>query len=310
MFFNSSPKLERESIVDAIDDYINYLKNRRRLSRLSIVSTRYALAIFTRYTRQKHLKYIDEITNEHLDEWISELISGDRKHGPIKNNTANGYLGHAQRFLEWCRDMNIQLRVKIGWIKRLKPEKIDRVSFTREEVNAALNYADRRAWLMIKLTFDCGLRVGELAQIRLSDIHGDRIRIHGKGAKEADVFISKEVSAHLEDWIKRGRIDGYLWSSPVKPGCHITTRQIQRLMRVPFESAGFHHFHPHALRYSCATEAYELGGSSDQIKELLRHDNVATTERYIQKSEEHVRRVFKLGRYTDDLLAYDRMTLH
>lgn len=310
MLFKRNYQLKREHIVDAIDDYISYLKDRRRLSQLSVVTCRYALNVFVRYTTKKHLKYVDEITNDHLDDWISGLISDYREQGRIKNNTANGYLGHVQRFLGWCRDMDIHIKVRIGWIEHLKPEQIDRVSFTREEVNMALNYANRRAWLMIKMTFDCGLRVGELSQIRLCDIHDDRIRIHGKGSKDADVFISEEVRTHLQDWIKRENIKDYIWPSSVKPDYHITTRQIERQMKIPFERAGLAHFHPHALRYSCATEAYELGGSSDQVKELLRHDNITTTERYIQRSECHVRRVFKLGRYADELLAYDHMTLH
>ena len=307
MFHNRLAKQIKTNtpINKTIDEYLEHCKMYRRLTKDSIKDMRYALEAFARFVYRCNIKYVEQLTNDHLDRYLYELTSGDK---PKKNSTANGYIGFVRCFLEWCRDCQIEVQVKLRQITRLKPEQIERVSFTREQVNEALNYADRRAWLFIKLSFDCGLRISELARIHMSDIHGDRIRIHGKGGKDADVFISHEVELRLKDWIKRENITGYLWEG-MNPGEHLCTNQIRRKMREPFYKAGLTNFHPHALRYSCATEAYELGEPSDMIKEILRHNNVETTEKYIQRSEGHIRRMFQSARSTKELLSYDKLTL-
>lgn len=309
MLFQKATAQTKTPIGEAIEQYLNYNRESRRLSRITLRGQKYALKVFSDFTMAHKIKYIEVIDNDALNRWLMELTSEGRQPKPVKRNTANGYMSHLRSFLSWCRDMQISVQVQFGTIERLAPERVDRIVFSRKQVNEALNHANEMEWLLIKLCFDCGLRLGELSQIHVADIHGDRIRIHGKGRKDADVFISPEVERRLRDWIDSENITGYLWRGR-DPHRHLSDAQVRRYMRKPFYKIGLTDFHPHALRYSCATEAYDIMGSSDMTKEILRHSNVKTTELYIQTSTEHRRRVFQEARYAQRLIAIDKSTLN
>ena len=229
---------------------------------------------FVRFTKITDLK---DITNQMIDDWVDHMNS--------RNNTGrtiNNRLAQLKVMLRWQRDDNVSMpNLKISRIITQKEVPPRKVFFTREEIGKALAMADRREWLMIKLAFDCGLRISELRNLRLSDIHGKRMRIVGKGQKLRYVVMSDDARIRLDDWISRENIKDYLWPSASRKASPICDAEMRSAMRKVFNSAGFNDFRPHDLRHSYATDLKRLGLSTRKIQVGMGHSSEAITERYL-----------------------------
>ena len=214
--------------------------------------------------------------NQQIYDWVDYQKSRGNSGRSINNR-----LAQLKVMLRWQRDDNVSMpNLKIARIvmqKELPPRK---KYFSRPEIQKVLTYANLREWLMIKLSFDCGLRIGELLNIQLADIHGCKIRVVGKGSKLRWVIMSEESRNKLDEWINNERISSFLWPNLLHTG-HVSQEDARNAMRKVFRQAGFYDFHPHDLRHSYATDLKNLGLPTRKIQLAMGHASEATTERYL-----------------------------
>lgn len=145
--------------------------------------------------------------------------------------------------------------------------------------------------LAIKLMVATGVRVGELTRIRLSDISNDsyRIRIHGKGNKERNVYIgNRDLRAELQHVKWQASLtaesDGYLLLN--KHRRRLTEQALRRRLRLLAEACNLDtRATPHRLRHSAATFLIEGGVDIRFVQRLLGHSSIATTEIYTRVSD-------------------------
>lgn len=233
-----------------------------------------AINYFIDFTKVERM---EDITNEMIDDWIAYQKSRNNK-----GVTINGRLAQLRVMIKWQRDSDIVMPgVKISKIIKQKEEPVTKVFYVREQIDKALSFADLREELMIRLFFDCGLRIGEMIKLRLSDINGRKMKIIGKGRKQRFVIMSEETFDCLQKWIKTENITDYLWSSSDYRRPYITDDTARKWLRKPFYAAGLYDFHPHALRHSYATELKKMGVDNRKIQAGLGHSNELTTERYL-----------------------------
>lgn len=152
--------------------------------------------------------------------------------------------------------------------------------------------------VVVSVLCTMALRRDELASAHWDDlsIQNDRmvLRVHGKGRKTAVIDVPRPVSRRLQDWqqaIERSKY-GYHPSSPLvrrlwkggKVGrTALSTDSIWRIVGASAQFAGVGHVAPHDLRRSVAGALQENGVPIDKISQLLRHSNIAVTERYLSK---------------------------
>lgn len=166
--------------------------------------------------------------------------------------------------------------------------------------------------VMLELLYGGGLRVSELAGLRISDIDlaQGEVRVLGKGRRERLVPVGPAAISAVRAWLlRRGELadpaapsDALLLGSQGGP---LSVRRIQTLVqRYGMLGAGRADLHPHALRHTCATHMLDGGASLRAIQEQLGHASLATTQRYTHVSLESVRRVYEsahpLARRTND----------
>jgi integrase len=142
------------------------------------------------------------------------------------------------------------------------------------------------------------LRREELSSARWGDLslQNDRIvlRVHGKGRKAAIIDVPRPLLGLLDRWRKAiARLE------PSPPPESPLVRRIYKGGRVSqrgltpdgiwwmitdaAEAAGLGHVAPHDLRRSVAGALHEAGTPIEKISQLLRHSNVAVTERYLSR---------------------------
>jgi len=151
---------------------------------------------------------------------------------------------------------------------------------------------------ILETLYSCGLRVSELCGLRISNLYLDEgfIRVHGKGKKERLVPISETAIMELKLWftdrdqlhIKPGHED-YVFVS-CRRGTALSRITIFHIIKVLCETTGIRTtVSPHTFRHSFATHLLEGGANLRVIQELLGHENIDTTEIYLNIDRHHLR---------------------
>lgn len=171
--------------------------------------------------------------------------------------------------------------------KYLSPEEIELlISSSGDIKNSA------RLRCMIELLYASGLRVSELCELPLSANLGDRLLIHGKGAKERLVPIHEGAQHALHKWLElRGDIDSkYVFPTNSTTG-HITRDGFFKILKKCAVLAGIDpaRVSPHVLRHSFASHLLAGGANLRIIQTMLGHEDISTTQIYTHVLPEQLR---------------------
>jgi site-specific recombinase XerD len=146
----------------------------------------------------------------------------------------------------------------------------------------ALENPKHRALLMT--AYAGGLRLSEVAHLRVADIDSTRMVIHvrqGKGHKDRDVMLSPRLLTVLREYWKACRPGPFLFPGR-KPDRPVALRTVQMVCQRALKASGLsQHVHMHTLRHSFATHLLEAGTDLRTIQVLLGHHSFSTTARYL-----------------------------
>jgi integrase/recombinase XerD len=152
----------------------------------------------------------------------------------------------------------------------------------------------------LSVAYGAGLRVAEVAALKVGDIDSERMLIRverGKGGRYRNAMLSPDLLILLRKWWKEGRRQGAMlpggWlfpgQNPVRP---ITTRQLSRVVEEAAKTAGLtKRVSPHTLRHSFATHLLEDGVDIRVIQVLLGHSKLENTALYTKVATRTVRTV-------------------
>ena len=136
---------------------------------------------------------------------------------------------------------------------------------------------------MIELLYASGLRVSELCELPMTGVLGDKLLIHGKGAKERLVPMHQAAIDALNKWLTaRGDNDSkYVFPSNGKSG-HITRDGFFKILKKCAVLAGIDpsRVSPHVLRHSFASHLLAGGANLRAIQTMLGHEDISTTQIY------------------------------
>ena len=144
---------------------------------------------------------------------------------------------------------------------------------------------------------NCGLRVSELANIKISDRQEDILTIIGKGDKQRKVILNKACMDIYKEYLEKRLLADtdceYLFLNPSKQ--KLTVRSIERIMDKITEDAKINkHITPHKLRHTCATLLHKGGADEFTIQKILGHESIATTQIYTHADMDDVREAVRM----------------
>lgn len=164
------------------------------------------------------------------------------------------------------------------------PKVIDQ-SYLLEKISKIENLKHK---CIISLSYGCGLRLSELISIQLTDIDSKRMLVHirkGKGMKDRQTMLPKTLLDNLRNYYKEYKPKQFLFEGQF--GGQYSKRSIQKIVKLYIGKE----YSPHKLRHSFATHLHEHGTDIKDIKELLGHTNLKTTEIYTHVSTKHISKI-------------------
>jgi integrase/recombinase XerD len=140
---------------------------------------------------------------------------------------------------------------------------------------------------IIETLYGCGLRVSELVNLHITDIHYDEgyVVVTGKGNKQRLVPISgkalKEIDLYKPDRNRLTRIHDENIVFLNRRGRKLTRAMIFSIIKYLAARAGIKKsISPHTFRHSFATHMVEAGADLRAVQEMLGHESILTTEIY------------------------------
>ena len=173
---------------------------------------------------------------------------------------------------------------------------------TREQAKELLTVPDRstlkgkRDYAILALLVGCALRRRELAALEVSDLQEREGRwviadMLGKGNRIRTVAVPVWVKLALNNWLTAAEIlEGKVFRSVYKGGKvargSLNDWSVWSVVEQSAKQIGIERFGAHDLRRTCAKLCRKSGGDLEQIKFLLGHSSIQTTERYLGSEQE------------------------
>lgn len=230
--------------------------------------------------------------------YIKEYIRFSKNAG-IKNKqkAIEEFLLDKHKRQQSPQTINLALNaIKFLYAKVLKdPQKIDLkfakrskklpVVLSHAEIEKIIEATDNAKYkLMISLGYACGLRVSEVINLKVADLHIDELVVHiknAKGKKDRISVLPKKLQNDLRNIVAGKNASDFVFTS--NRGGKLTTTSLQKMFRKSFRKVKINKPATfHSLRHSFATHLLENGTDVRYVQELLGHSNIRTTQIYTQ----------------------------
>ncbi len=179
----------------------------------------------------------------------------------------------------------------------LSVEEVERIL---ESVRPEDDFAHRDL-AMLEVLYGAGVRVSELAGLRVRDVLAEErlVRVRGKGDRERIVPVGRRAVESVNRYLRelrprldRGESDGVLFLN--QHGRPLTRMGIWKILRKYVERAGLEkRVTPHTFRHTFATHLLKGGADLAVVQDLLGHADVSTTQIYTHVDRSYLQEVHR-----------------
>jgi integrase/recombinase XerC len=290
------------NISSYIDEFIMYTGAAKGRSKNTTVNYAVDLAQFADYLESIGIGSLEELNRDGLRGFLREL-SGygfSRRSITRKLSSLRGFMKYLVSVGAVKEDMGAGLRGPKAEPSMPRAIAYEDVVKMMASVGAASKKSARDR-LILELLYGAGLRVNELVSLEWGDVDiGEReLRVMGKGSKERRAYFGKPVQELLLRWRADAGAKGYRTEGdaplfyPEKAGAaRLTERTVHRMVVAVSRSVGLFGVTPHTMRHSFATHMLERGAPLRVIQELLGHESLATTQKYLKVTVEQMKKSY------------------
>ena len=273
-----------KAIYKQIESYLTYCQKVRRMSEVTLRTKRYTLI---RFADETGLRDLYKLSNYIFNQYIAKMVQNK-----TSGRSINTYSATIISFVKYYQELGLVIPFKPVLVQKQKEKKTERKFYTAKEIGRVIKAADQETGLIIEIMFETGMRIAEITKLKVTDFQGQKIQFIGKGRKLREVYIKKGTFEKVQDFIKNYKNQNSLWGKTLN-GEPPTPSTIRKKLKRVFLKAGFKDFYPHALRHSFATNLQSKGASIAEIKEMMGHASIATTERYLHGFDGKLRELFE-----------------
>ncbi len=263
---------------DHLDKFIANLKEKGK-SEYTIVAYKKDIEQFLGYLAKKQLESISEVKKEEIQDFITGLLETNytKKSASRKLNSIRTFY----RFLkeEAIITINPALDVAHPRFETTKPRVLSKL-----EYRALRDYArkNKRTYAVIELFLQTGVRIGELASLKLVDIQGEEVVIDaGKGKKERRIQLNKIAKKAIEDYVKSrpDATNDYLFIT--KNNKPLLIRNIRNIVDNCFKEVGIEKAKVNDLRNTFIAHQLAAGVPLAYVSKIVGHKRLSSTEQFL-----------------------------
>lgn len=289
---------------DQVKDFMHYLMVERRLADNTIVSYERDLKKYMLYLKNvEEIKDFNDVSRVHIVHFLRHLKDQGKSPKTMARHIASIRSFHQFLLREKMAGQDPSVHIETPQSERALPKVL-----SIEEVDALLcapngdNAFGIRDKAMLELLYATGIRVSELINLNLSDVHLTMgfVRCMGKGSKERIVPLGKAAAQAISRYVEEGRPrllnkkhgDGLFLNHH---GNRLSRQGFWKILKkIALEAGIAKELTPHTLRHSFATHLLENGADLRAVQEMLGHADISTTQIYTHVTKTRLKDVYKM----------------
>ena len=288
---------------EALAEYIIYLKIERGLSANTVNSYKRDIEKYLTFLTEKKITQLDEVSRFEILDFLQTL----RQSGAADNSIIR-MVSSLRKFHQYLNRESIVSDDPMQLIdtpkkastlpKAISPQAIEQL-LEAPDTTTPLGVRDRT---ILELMYATGLRISELVNLKLSDMHLTMgfIQTMGKGEKERIIPLGEIASQWLDHYLDGARV--YLQDQSAETSEYVflnsrgkgLSRQgvWKKVKQLALEAGIDQNVTPHTLRHSFATHLLENGADLRMVQELLGHADISTTQIYTHITKTRLKQVY------------------
>lgn len=289
---------------ERLEQFLSYLASQRLCSPHTLTAYRQDISRLADHLDQLNISSWADFQRPHLEAWIAE----SRDNG-LAIRSIQRQLSAVRRFYDWLgRYDEAGAHPTHGYqLKRDRhdlPQVLD-VDLMQQLLDSPAPTEEKAARLwrrdkaILELFYSSGLRLAELATVKLTDLDlaGGLITVVGKGRKTRVLPVGKMARAAIRDWlgVRQEFVQGApeSWLFLTQRGTRLSERSIQQRLVHQAERVGLdRRLYPHLLRHSFASHLLESSHDLRAVQELLGHSDIRATQIYTHLDFQHLASVY------------------
>lgn len=282
-------------------DYLHYLKVERGLSENTIASYGIDLKLFLEYLRENEIPSFKQVNKEVIVNYMQSEKNNNKANSSILRSVSS-----LRKFFQYLAQEKIIEKDPMLLIDTPKKKQHLPQVLTKEEVEKLLHSPNTgqvlglRDRAMLELMYATGLRISEIINLKLEDLHLTigTLQTLGKGHKERIVPVGDEAIKWINRYLEEARPkllkqkrSNYLFLN--FHGNNLTRQGVWKNLKAEVRKAGIQkNITPHTLRHSFATHILENGADLRIVQELLGHADISTTQIYTHLSNKQLADIY------------------
>ncbi|MGX7446872.1 site-specific tyrosine recombinase XerD [Dolosigranulum pigrum] len=288
---------------EALAEYIIYLKIERGLSANTVNSYKRDIEKYLTFLTEKKITQLDEVSRFEILDFLQTL----RQSGAADNSIIR-MVSSLRKFHQYLKRESIVSDDPMQLIdtpkkastlpKAISPQAVEQL-LEAPDTTTPLGVRDRT---ILELMYATGLRISELVNLKLSDMHLTMgfIQTMGKGEKERIIPLGEIASQWLDHYLDGARV--YLQDQSAETSEYVflnsrgkgLSRQgvWKKVKQLALEAGIDQNVTPHTLRHSFATHLLENGADLRMVQELLGHADISTTQIYTHITKTRLKQVY------------------
>ena len=283
-----------------LHDYLDYLKYQKNYSDYTIENYKHDIIEYLEYLSSESLEFK---SIEYSDIRFFLMYLKDTKKDD--NTSINRKLSSLRGFYKYLANEKIVKSNVFSLVNGPKKSRKLPRYFEYNELEELFNVPDTRTplgqrdSLILEMLYATGVRVGELVNIKVSDIDLGRrnIIILGKGNKERFVTYGEYCEDILKTYLNTGRVSlnvkqsDYLFLN--NNGGRLTDRGVRFILDKLIQKTSLNkNISPHMIRHSFATHLLNEGCDLLTVQKLLGHESIKATQIYTHVTTDRLKEVY------------------
>ncbi len=246
------------------DNFLNYLENNLNYSGNTIYTYRVNL--------NEALEYLDISLENNV--YLIDMMGYRMKISTKSKKTIYKKISIVKSFVNYLRNRGVVLKLLNDTnvkVPKTLPKPVAKI-----HIYEALQKCDLQERVILKVAYSLGLRVSEMANLKIEFIKHEWVSIKGKGDKIRHLPLLKSLQKELKLYIESVKPNCYLFE---KSGVKLSENQIRYRIKKIFEKIGIK-VTPHQLRHAFASDLLNEGARITDVSLLLGHSSLETTQIY------------------------------